>query len=276
MPFVTRTPASSWMDALIRLREQIGHFFVRFGAAVTIELPDISHLANHVEVQIGDDDRVLVTRTFGHDLAAWIREITLPVKLTETPRLLHPNAVDRPDVKYIGDRRGRLLQLPQVFAEPGDCGAGIEYDFRAVEPEQTPAFGKMPVVTDVDAHFADRRLEHRIAEIARLEVKLLPEAGFTMRDVVLAVFAEEFAVGIDHSRCVVIGARSLFFVDRHHDHHAVLFSELLHQLRRRTVRHALRRFIPFDFLFAAEVRTVENFLHAQHLHAFFRRLRDEQ
>ena len=35
----------------IMLREQLGHFLVRFGTAIAVELPDVAHFANHVEVR---------------------------------------------------------------------------------------------------------------------------------------------------------------------------------------------------------------------------------
>ncbi|HEY0871357.1 MAG TPA: hypothetical protein VGD55_13230 [Acidothermaceae bacterium] len=54
----------------------------------------------------------------------------------------------------------------------------------------------MPVVTDVDADLPDRGVEDRKAEIAGPEVELLPEA-VDVREVVLAVLAEVFAVGVE-------------------------------------------------------------------------------
>src|ERR1035437_784825 len=153
MPFVMRTPSSSWMGTFIGLREQIGHFLVGLGTAVTIKLPDVAHFANHVEVQVGDDDGVLVTRAFRHDLAAWIGEIALSVKFAKVPGFLRPDAIDRAHVKYIRHRRGGLFELPQVFAEARHRGAGIEDDLGAVESEEPPAFGEVTVVANIKATF---------------------------------------------------------------------------------------------------------------------------
>src|ERR1035441_8350844 len=197
MPFVMRTPSSSWMGTFIGLGEQVGHFLVRLRATIAIELPNVAHFANHVEVQVGDDHRILVTRTFRDNLAARIGEVALPVKLAKVPRLLRPDAIDGADIKYIGHRRGGLFELPQVFAESCHCGAGIEDDLGAVESEEPPAFGEVTIIAGINTHFANRGLKHGITEVAGLEVKLLPEAGLAVRDVVLAIFAEIFAIGID-------------------------------------------------------------------------------
>src|ERR1039458_2383795 len=116
MPLVTRTPSSSWTRGFIMLREQFGHFLVRLGTAVAVELPHVPHVANHVEVQVRGDDRILVARAFGNNLAAWIGEITRSVKLPETPRLLGSDAVDRADIVDVGHGGSRLFQLPEVFA----------------------------------------------------------------------------------------------------------------------------------------------------------------
>src|SRR5580658_9570666 len=101
MPLVTRMPSSSWTGGFIRLREQFGHFLVRFGAAVAVELPHVAHFADHVEIQVRDDDRVFLARAFGDDLAARIGKITLSVKLAETPGFLGADAVDRAYIENI-------------------------------------------------------------------------------------------------------------------------------------------------------------------------------
>src|ERR1017187_5755796 len=267
MPLVTRTPSSSWTGTFIRLRSQLGNILVRFGTAIAIELPDVAHVANHIEIEIGHDDRILVAGTFRNDLAARIRKITRSVKFPETPRLLRPDPVDCADIIDIGDRCGRLLQFPQILAQTRRCRARVEHDLRAIESEQPPALGKMSVVANIHADLADRCLEYRIAEIAGLEVKLLPETGFAVRDVALAIFAEKFAVGVNDRRRIVIRARGLFLVNGGNDYHAVLLCVLLHQFHRRTAGDPLCWLVPFKLLLAAEIRAVEDFLHAKPLHA---------
>src|ERR1017187_9131006 len=274
MPFVMRTPSSSWMGTFIGLREQVGHFLVRLGTTVAIKLPNVAHFANHVQVQVGDDHCILVTRTFRDNLAARIGEVALAVEFTKVPGFLRPDAIDGADVEYVGHRRGGLFEFPQVFAEACHRGAGIEDDLGAVESEKPPAFGEVTVIAGINAHFANGGLKYGIAEVAGLEVKLLPEAGLAMRDVVLAILAEILAIGIDDGGRVVVGARGFFLVHGDDDHHPVLLRESLHQFCRRTVRDSLGRLIPLDLLFTAEVRAVKNLLHAEHLHAFFCRLLD--
>jgi hypothetical protein len=78
-----------------------------------------------------------------------------------------------------------------------------------------------------------------------------------VRDVVLAVFAQIFAVGVDDRGGVEVEAGHLLFVDRDHDHHAVFGGDLLHQLRGGSVGNALGQVVPADVLLGAEIRTVE-------------------
>ena len=76
---------------------------VRVGPAVAEELPGVSHLADLVHVEIGNDQLVLVTRTFSEDLSAGVAEIALSVKLAYVPWSLGPDAIDRPDEVAIRD-----------------------------------------------------------------------------------------------------------------------------------------------------------------------------
>jgi hypothetical protein len=89
-----------------------------------------------------------------------------------------------------------------------------------------------------------------------------------VRDVVLAVLAEILAVGVDDGGGVEVQARHLLFIDRDHDHHLVLGRDLLHQLGGRSIGNALGQVVPANVLLGAEIRTVEKFLEAEHLHFF--------
>ena len=111
---------------------------------------------------------------------------------------------------------------------------------RAVQRQRAPAFREMAVVADVDAELDVCGLEHRVAQVARLEEELLVEARIDLRDVRLAIFAEVLAVGVDHGGGVVVHAGHGFLVDRHDHDHAVLLRVLLHEPRRVAVGHALR------------------------------------
>ena len=72
------------------------------------------------------------------------------------------------------------------------------------------------------------RLKNGIARIAGSEIKLFPKARMAMRDVVLAIFAEVFAVGVDNGGSVVVDAGHLDFVDGDDEHHLIFLGDLLH------------------------------------------------
>ena len=106
-----------------------------------------------------------------------------------------------------------LLEFPEILAEAGDGGGGVEDDFGAVQAERAGAFGEVAVVADVDADFGEAEVEDGIAEVAGAEVELLPEAGRDVRDVRLAVLAEIGAVVVDDGGGVVVDALLLDLVD---------------------------------------------------------------
>src|SRR5262249_21209791 len=154
------------------------------------ELPGVAHLANQFQIQIGHDQRVLIAGRLRDDLAARVTEVTLPIELADVPGLLMSHAIDRADEVAVGNRVRRLFQLPKIFGQPSHGGRGIENDLGAVQPERPGAFRKVAVVTDVDTDARVRSIESREAEIARLEIKFLPEPGVDVRNVVLAIFTE--------------------------------------------------------------------------------------
>src|SRR5436190_1040856 len=81
---------------------------------------------------------------------------------------------------------------------PADGGAWIEDNLRAIQAQRASAFGKVPIVADVDADSAHRCIETWITEVARLEVILLPKPRLHLRDVRLSILAEILAVRVDH------------------------------------------------------------------------------
>src|SRR5688572_29207484 len=125
----------------------------------------------------------------------------------------------------------------------------------------------MPVVADIDADVGVLCLEDRIAEIAGLEIELLPETWAAVRDVILPVFAEVSSVRIDHGRGVVVDPSPFFLVDRHYDDHRVPLRDFLHQLDRGAIRYPFHRVVPARVLLGAEVRTGEDLLHAYDLYS---------
>jgi hypothetical protein len=104
-----------------------------------------------VEVEVGDHQLVVVLAGLGDDLPARVHEVAGAVELADVPGRLGADAVDGADVVAVGDGVGGLLELPQVLAEAGDGGAGVEDDLGAVEAQAARALGEVAVVADVDA-----------------------------------------------------------------------------------------------------------------------------
>ena len=85
---------------------------VGFGAAVAEKLPGVTDLANHVEVDIGNNDGVLVAGRLCDDLPTWVTEITLTIEFADVPGLFVTDTVDGADEVTVRDRVRGLFQLP--------------------------------------------------------------------------------------------------------------------------------------------------------------------
>jgi hypothetical protein len=94
-------------------------------------------------------------------------------------------------------------------------------------------------------------------------------------DVVLAVFAEIAAVGINDRGGVVVDAGHFDFVDGDDEGHLVLLRELLHKRDGWPVWDFFGQFVPAGLLLGAEVGTVEKFLEAEDLYFLFGGIGDE-
>src|SRR5262249_42193944 len=125
---------------------------VELGATVAIELPLRAHLADHFEIEIGDDDLVFVARGFGEDASARVAEVRLAVELADVPRGLVADPVVRSDEVAVGHGVCGLLELPEIFGVAGGGGRGDEDDLGAGDAEGACALREMAVVADVDAH----------------------------------------------------------------------------------------------------------------------------
>ena len=165
----------------------------------------------------------------------------------------------------VGHGGAGALDLPQPVGEAGLGGVGVEHHVGAVEAELAPALGEVAVVADVHADLAHRGVPHRIALVAGAEVELLPEL-LHVRDVHLAVLAEDAAVGVHHHRGVVVDAGLLLLVDREDVHHAELLRERGEALHDRPVGR-LGVAVVLLVLGDAEVGAVEELLVAHHLGA---------
>src|SRR5579862_5501472 len=241
---------------------------VALGSAVAKELPHFADFGDHLEVEVGDNDFVFIAACLRDNFAARIAEVTLPVKLSDAPRLFGSHTIDRTDKVAVRNSVNRLLEFPQILRESGNSRRRIEYDLRAIQAEDSRAFREVTVIANINADSRVLCFKHWIAEIAGCEIKLLPKSGMTMRNVVLAIFAKIPAVGVDYRSCIEIHARHLFFVDGNHNHHAMFRGDFLHQLSRRPVGHALREFVPTCVLLRTKIRPVEKFLQAKDLCLF--------
>ena len=124
----------------------------------------------------------------------------------------------------------------------------------------------MAVVANVDADIGKLRLEDRIAEIARSEIEFFPETRRAMGNMMLSIFAEIFAVGIDNRGRVVVDTLQVFFINRNNQSHAAALRDFPHQLNRWTVRNLLDHAVPARRLLGAEVRPRKDLLHTKNLH----------
>src|SRR5436853_2489637 len=79
------------------------------------ELPSITHFANQIEIQVGDDQRVLIARRLRDDLSARIAEITLTIEFADVPRLFMTDAIDGAHEVTVRDCMCGLFQLPQIL-----------------------------------------------------------------------------------------------------------------------------------------------------------------
>src|SRR5690606_8923819 len=113
---------------------------------------------------------------------------------------------------------------------------------------------------------ADGGVEDGPAEVAGTEVELLPEP-LDLGDVVLAVLAEDGAVGVDHGRGVVVVPRLLDLEHRYDEHHAGLPGKLPHPAGGRAVGDGLGPAVVVGVLDLAEVGGVEHLLEPDDLRA---------
>src|SRR5690242_6682296 len=254
---------------------RLGQRAVGVRAPVAVELPEVPYLLQQPHVQVADDDLLGgVGRGPADDLPARVGEVGLPVEVIVAERF-DPDPVDGADEVLVRDRGTGLLEPPQVLRQAPTGRRRVEDDLGAGQAERPPALGEVPLVADVDADPAHRGVEHRVAEVARTEVVLLPEA-FHLRDVVLAVLAEERAVRVDDRGGVVVDALLLGLVDRHDKHHLVLARDIAHQPDGGPVGDRLGPGVPLRLLHLAEVRAIEEFLQAGDARALCRGIPDRR
>ena len=128
-----------------------------------------------------------------------------------------------------------LLALRRMPADRG----GVEEDLGALHRGEPRAFGKPLIPADQHADRRDLGLPRDEAGVAGREVELFVEQRI-VRDVHLAIHAQQRSVGVDHRGGVVIHAGRALLEQRRDDHGLVFLRELA-RMRRSTVRESSRR-----------------------------------
>ena len=165
-------------------------------------------------------------------------------------------------------RHAALAVLSFLLGVPADRG-GIKKNFRALHRRQSRGFGIPLVPADQHADLGIPGLPGAEAEIARREIKLLVKERI-IRDVHLAIDAQQAAVGIDDGGGVVINAGGALFEQRGDDDDAVLLREFLKGCGGRAGDRLgeLEIFVVFRL---AKILRAKKFLGANDLRALFGR-----
>src|SRR5437868_1956963 len=86
--------------------------FIRIWATIAEELPSFTNFRDHVQIKIGHDHLVFVAAGLRHDLAAWIAEVALAIKLADSPGLFDSDTIYCTDEIAVGDSVRRLFEFP--------------------------------------------------------------------------------------------------------------------------------------------------------------------
>src|SRR5262249_25355609 len=95
-----------------RLRRQ---WPVTIRPAISEELPGLSHFADHVEIEIGDQHFIFIAARLRDNLFARRAEVALAVEFAYVPWLLAAYAINRADEVSIRNCVRGLLKFPQIF-----------------------------------------------------------------------------------------------------------------------------------------------------------------
>src|ERR1700733_9683865 len=118
----------------------------------------------------------------------------------------------------------------------------------------------MTVVANINAHPREFRIENNVSGIPRREIELLPESRSNLRNVVLPVFPQVFAIRVDYCCGVEEEAGHLALVNRNNHHHSVFLGQLFHALGGWTVGNRFGELVPSDLLLGAKVWAVKKLL----------------
>ncbi len=167
-------------------------------------------------VHVGVEDFLLILGGFGDEAAVGVGDEGLA---PEFGVAFAADAVDGRDITAVGDGVAALDSFPSVVlggakgfflgGKPAD-GGGVENYVGAAEGGEAGGLGIPLVPADEDADAASLGFPGAVAEVAGSEVKLFFESG-VLRDVILAVFAEELAVGVNDDGSVVVNFAATVF-----------------------------------------------------------------
>src|SRR5947209_20123083 len=116
-----------------------------------------------------------------------------------------------------------------MFGEARNGCLRIKYDLGSVQSENARALGKVPVIADINTDLSIACLKNGIASVAGGEIKLLPETGSYLGNMVLPILSQVRSIGVDDGRSIEVQTRHLLFIHRDHYHHFLLGGQLLHQ-----------------------------------------------
>ena len=144
-----------------------GQRSVRIRPPIAIELPDATHLLDHVEVHLGDDEFILSStqwpgncrvgrRNDGSVESSDVPGASVPTRLLQAMKYPLLNCVSW------------LFELPEA-AITRQRRRWVEHDFGAVQAEEPCAFRKVTVVADAHQIVATCGLEYRIPEASGLK-----------------------------------------------------------------------------------------------------------
>jgi len=205
----------------------MGDAGVGVDAAVAKEGPVATDVFQTVEVHAGDQRLFLVGGASGEFDAERIGDErgTPELDAGAADGSFATDTIDGADVDTVGNGVGALDRAPSLalldageflfVRVPADRG-GIENHNRAGQCGQARAFGIPLVPADEHGDAAVAGVESAEAEIAGSEIKLFVIQGI-VRDVHLAVQAEEFAGGVNNGGAVVVNAGGTTFEDRSDD-----------------------------------------------------------
>ena len=177
-------------------------------------------LVDAIPIDVGHHDLFSIDRSLCNDFAVRAANETLSPKLDSVAAggRFMANAIRRGDIAAVRDRVTALDGFPGGMLRraefllfrwmPADR-RWIENDLRAAQRGEPRRFGIPLVPANADADFAVLRLPRLKSEIARREIKFLVIQRI-VRNVHLAIFAEQFSVCVDDRRGIVINARAAF------------------------------------------------------------------